>query len=739
VSCAVGAVPFSAAGQRRGHDTFAQTEVFLPASRPGFNDLAALAAAHAALDPGRQEWRCDILISSVLELLAAKGSLSERELLHHVKLLWSTNAVDTATLRHTLTRAEKANLVVRHERPRSVRWAATDASASDARIDKKWAERVLLRFERDVEARIKYLPDGQTVDSSRAPSLARHLFAAMRTASADIFEKVVRSSDPLNIDALRLDLPSADAYLREQVNPRPVAEALVGLIRSVTIPGEQFGREIMRIVVAGQVLQGLVARRYLPEGPPVSGSLLLLDTSTLVYRLETAPQPQLLDEFFQASEEAGCHIVVTRSVIGEWEGLWSAADGEVPALANSSTGLPSGSSRFLGNPVLRSWLSKAEDDQGQTWAEFQKKYRKIENWLTGRGVQVIEDGQVMPEFFELMHQELVRLSNAAPTQKRTPAGARTDAHSAALVAEARRRNKAPIPQAWFIAQDQLTNKAYGAVQSGDRFPIASTAESWLILLSATRAYDPAKARDLAEIVGDSVILNSFIVVSAGYGIEELLEISDLLSNGPAADPDDLAEVIRVLAESVGKDTAAELLRRRAIRRDRQAWRIATEVEETRKGVGAAAGLVDRLKADNDRLMARIQRLHRAFWLSAAEVVIAIGIVISALAGVPVWVVIGSAVGWAGIGFEGLRFLKDPAVSALRFILAIGATISWTLLGSVAGLALSPTPAPHSMRDPVPVIARCASGGMQASVTRACARGHGGRSRAHTATADHHTS
>lgn len=254
----------------------------MSASRHEYNDLAALAAAHAALDPDRQESRCDVLIYSVLELLAAKGPLAERELLQHVKQLWSTDALDRAMLRDTLARAENAKLIVRHGLTGNVRWKATDASVLDATNDKKWAEKILLRFEQDVEVRINELIDTQTVDSSRARRLARHLFAALRTASADIFGQVVRSSDPSKIDGLRLDFVSADTYLRERVNPRPVAEALIALTRAATDPCDEFGTKIMHIIVAGQVLQGLVARRDLPETPPVSGSLLLLDTSTLV-------------------------------------------------------------------------------------------------------------------------------------------------------------------------------------------------------------------------------------------------------------------------------------------------------------------------------------------------------------------------------------------------------------------------------------------------------------------------
>lgn len=704
-------VLFIAAQHRqRGSDTrrflTSSWETTLPVSRPDSNDLAALAVAHAALDPARKAWRCDILISSVLQVLASKGPLSERELRQHIKDLWCTNAVDQAMLRDALKRAESANLLELRQRPRNVRWAATDASAWDARNDRNWAEKMLARFAQDVEVRIKPLLDGPAIDPARIPGLTKHLVAALRLASVNVFDAVVRAADPSKLTGIDLDLTAADSYLRGTADPKYVAEALTALTRASSDPADDFGAEILHAIVTGQVLQGMVARRDLPGPPPVAGSLLLLDTSTLVYRLRPAPQPQVFDEFLLASEEARCRVVVTRAVISEWESLWSAADDGAQDLANSSTGLPSGLGRLAGNPVLSSWQTKADDGRPQTWTEFQRKNRNIEGWLTAHRVQIIEDGEADPELVEQMRQELVRLSDAAPAQLRSSAGARTDAYSAALVAEERARNTAPIPQAWFIAKDQLTNKAYAAIRTKDRFPVASTMEAWLILLSA---YDPARTRNLAEIVSDSVILNSFLAVSTGYGLDELMEISALLCQEPASDPDELAEIVGAdflaLANSNGRDIAAELLRRRAIRRDKQVQRMAMQVDEAKRKLDlrhAEREQAERLRTENDRLRAENQRLRRGSCLSTSLAALATGIVISAWVGVPIWTVISAAVGWAAIGIEGIRWLKDPSVSASRFILAIGAAITWTVLASVLGIVFSQSAAPHAMRDPVPV-------------------------------------
>src|SRR5258707_12650273 len=186
-----------------------------------------------------------------------------------------------------------------------------------------------------------------------------------------------------------------------------------------------------------------------------------------------------------------------------------------------------------------------------------------------------------------MRQELMNLSSAAQFPLRTEAGARTDAYSAAVVAARRERNDGPVPRAWFIAQDRLTNKAYGVIRPDDRFPVSSTVEAWLLLLSVARRDDPAWTRNIAEIVGDVVIFNSFLAVSTSYGVDELTEIAELLQTAPSKDAEELAETVRAdylaLAASEGTDLPAELLRRRAMRRDRQVQRKAEQVEAAQEG------------------------------------------------------------------------------------------------------------------------------------------------------------
>lgn len=674
----------------------------MTSSRLSFDDIAGLAAARAALDRDRQYWRSDILISSVIEILS-NGALSERELLKRVKKLMLTSAVDLNSLRDSLARAEEALLVEQRYGGRDIRWTVTPESARDAKDDKEASKEILLRFERSLKNRLDELLEGrEEITQERAHRLARCLLGAYMAASQRVFDGVLRTADPLRLDSIDFDLKAVDDSLREHVRPPTVATELMYLARAAFDPSDEFGTEILHLVVTGRVLQGMIARHDLPGPSPVSGSLLLLDTSALVYRLEpTGPHPQLLEEVLQASRQAGCDVVVTRAVIDEWQRLWRAAEREARVLANPATGLPSLSWRLRGNPVLRSWLSKPELAQPQTWADFKRHNAQIEVWLTRHNVRIIEEGNINPEIVEKMQSKLMQLSDAATNQLRSAATARTDAVSAALVAEARQRDPAPLPRSWFIAQDKLTNRAYEVIRPDDRFPVAATVEAWLLLLSSTKPRDSVEVCDLANLVGESVVLNSFLGISAGFGIADAEEIVELLTRESGDSPEDLTEDLRTdfLAQAFSNtaDGPAKLLRHRALRRERRVRTMAAEAAAAE--AESAEGDTQRDGGDSERnqvtdLKRSRQRWRRGCGLLGSLAVIALSIVLSAFLWAPVWVVAGAVFGWFAIAFEGSKWLRDPNVKALGFLITLGATVAWTVLGSIIAIVLSQAATAH---------------------------------------------
>lgn len=658
-----------------------------------FDDLARLAAAHAALDPGRQEWCSDILISSLIEILALRGPQDEHQLRLQIRNMWLTDVVDKRMLHAALERAEKGDLVERRSNSRGTRWAARPGSIVDAKADRTWAEGVIERFKQDLGQRLPdLLDDHKVIEGNRQREFTHHLIGAFVAGSQRVFKGVVRSGDPESLNGIDFDLSAAYAYLEARMLPKEIENGLKALAFAAMDLKGGFGTEILRLIVAGEVLQGMLGRRDLTGSNWVEGSMLVLDTSVLVYRLDrNGPQSRLLEELLQMSREVHCNMVVTRAVIDEWDRLWRGAAAEAQVLANKSTNLPPRLILEARNPMLRNWQFGSV-----TWTDFERRYNPIESWLTDQKIQVIEDRLADPALVERMREELLRLSAVAKKTMRTEAAALTDAVSATIVAKARELNRSLAPTAWFIAEDRFTDEAYRSIWPEDKFPVASSMEVWLLLLSMARADDPGRAGDLAETISDAVIQKSFLAVSAGYSASELIKITEVLNTAPTADPEGLAEAVQTdylaLARLSSPDVPAELLRKRALRRDWQVQRREQQVNAMTQDMDdrmqEAAKRAEDLQAANVNLQADKVRMLRTLWLVIALFIMASMVGVAAALGAHIWLVAGGAVLCVAVGLEGFRWRNQPDVRASLFIIGIAATVSWVILGGVISVILS---------------------------------------------------
>jgi uncharacterized membrane protein len=108
---------------------------------------------------------------------------------------------------------------------------------------------------------------------------------------------------------------------------------------------------------------------------------------------------------------------------------------------------------------------------------------------------------------------------------------------------------------------------------------------------------------------------------------------------------------------------------------------------------------NRLQEANSRLRAESQRLTRTLGLSASLGISVTIILICMYFGIPLWVVIAAFVGLVAIGFEGVKWLRDPTVSVSKFVFAMGAAIAWALLAGILGLVFSSSAAPHLAHTP----------------------------------------
>ena len=552
----------------------------MASERLAFDDLARAAATHAALDPDRQVWYKDILISSVIESLASAGPLDERLLRSKIRKSWATDALDIYTLREALTDAEAAHLVERRgPRMRSARWAATPASVHDAGTNKSAAGEIFDKFEEEIRRRLGELPEAHKVAKTNYHQIARILVAVLMVATQRLFSAIL--TDPSTRVDIYFDQTAVEAYLTRHTRSPFIANALIALLHAAFDQSDNFAADIMRLIAVGQVLRGVFSRQDLAGLPLTEHNVFLLDISVLIYRIDVlGPEPRLLENFLKLSEEANYTTIVTRSAINEWNSLWEAANRTIETAGSI---LFENNSLFdrmeMANPVIHWWLSAKEGGRIQTWDAFQRKHRKIETWLTEHGVHIIEDPEGDSQFLESMRRELAILS-AQSALPRTEAAVLTDANNTALIARTRDLDPSVVPRAWVVTQDGRIDMAYAVIRPRDRFPVTLTIEAWMRLLSTACRHSATQVEDLTEIAEDHAFQNAFLAVSAGYGFEELIEIREAFRDTPTADPDTLIELLQIdylaLLRGTAPEYPVELLRRRAIRRDRQVQRKASK-------------------------------------------------------------------------------------------------------------------------------------------------------------------
>lgn len=663
-----------------------------------FSGVAGLAAAKAALDPARAAWRADLLISSIVEVLASRGALNERELLVRIRELWVTRTVNRGMLASALEEALKANLVeVRQQGGGDRRWVVSEACAAEAKIDRDFTESMIDAFRGQVAERLDEHLDS-TNGVPKTSRLTGHLIGALIEGSHQAFESVAHLGDSAFQGPAAFDMTRVTEYMEQRVAQQQVREALIALVQAALDPADDFGNDMARMIVRGQVMRGLMARRDLGEGRLTESAYLVLDTSTLFYILpEGGAQHQLLEDFLVEAKEAGCQVVVTKAVLAEWQRVWEAAQLDMKALTrDSADDPPPVVGIFASNIVVKEWYRANEYGDGPAWSLFFKKYRDIEKWLAARGVQIVDDDMADVAVVEDLRAEIERLSDAASRQMRTAAAAATDAYSAALVAVWRERHPSPIPLGWFIAQERLTSRAYRAVRSDDTFPLAMSADQALLVLSAARIERPEERRRLVEIVGDSMILNSFFSVATGYSPEDMLAIADLVSADSGSAPEELIKVLRadyVALASKSSDPPSELLRRRAHRRNVQSKRHEDALVRERQSVEqrvAEAEKRGRTARDSEMkiLRDRNTRLRRGIVLIVA--LFTLSGLLTALAftlNLPLLVVLIGAALIAVVLVHGIMWVRDPGVSTWIFGCEIAAAALWAVIGSAVGVLM----------------------------------------------------
>lgn len=506
---------------------------------PALNEqnVENLAAIRAALDPARRDWRNDVLVTAIVEILSRRGSMPLRLLVDALNAAWRTSAITDGLVTSALAVAYEANLV-RTERELTGQdlWSATDAAAAEAEQDRRFATSILEGFTQAVAERLSEFPD-ERVSADDASRVAAHAYAAIAEAAAGLYGVEPPTVDGDRLRPVTFDLGALRRYA-PRVEPKTRRQAVLDVALSAIDPDDSFGNDVVRLVTVGNLLHGGVTRRDVATRPNLVGHRLLLDTTVLVDLVDHGTsQQRLARSLTEQSRRLGVEVFVAEHTIDEWERVWQAAEGEARAAALPDRLAPN-ISRLAGNPFARMWLRSLEADPSITWQRFRRDRSDVRRRLANLGVRTRPHGNNLPadqQVAESIRDRLLSLSNERQQRYGRPARSRrtatADGNSCAMIARWRGRADTGAQGAYFVSHETLTNRAYADLYGDrDQVPLVVTPASWMVYVSSLATDDPLERSRVAEMVSDATIRSTFFGMAVGYTIEEALELSDQLCN-----------------------------------------------------------------------------------------------------------------------------------------------------------------------------------------------------------------
>ncbi len=546
-------------------------------------EIGVLAASHASLDPTRRARRADIAIESLLQILN-DGPLSEAQLVKRMQALWNTNSITGPLVRSALGDALASGLVARQESLIDSQWVLTDEARRDCVDDLQWAGAVVDRFEAQVKERIEDDPNRLLIPDDAIPKIATRLREAI-TIGAEGLYSVEMSSDPRHLRPLKFNEREALDHLG-QTQPRSHRIAAQRLFIAAINPMDSFAEELVHLIVAGNILHGMITRRDLPSKPTLDGVRLAVDTSVIV---PLAPgdgdEYEAIKEAFTMSTSLGAEVVVASHTISEWTRLFDAGDAE---MSDMQTDADLGAlSILIDNPFIRGFALAVEGTPDLTWARFRSQWRDPTARLVEVGVQVRPNGNDGPEdreLFQSIRRILARLNRERTDRRlRNAAALDADAESATMVA--RWRRKLTKDSAYFIAQDRMTGRAYREAVPDDAVPLCVTLTAWVTIVAALTTDNPEERARCASIVRSIALRESFMALAAGYTLKELTELATVLNedDGPI-EPNDINEFLQQSFEDIETEIAnadrddlmrlraSQIISNRAARRSQRAKR-----------------------------------------------------------------------------------------------------------------------------------------------------------------------
>ena len=493
--------------------------------------LAQLTASRSLVRKDRREGRQDVLINTIVAILAERQSLSETQLLTFLRKTWQTTTLSDELFSDALDDARRAGLITtRPDKHGATKYIVSGDAKSHNDQDRQYAATLVSSLKSSIADRLKGYPDESRL-ANRLDRIVNEVLTAIAHACQESYDIPIPGSAQ-TVHPIRLSEQEVRRYAR-QLDPESIRQPVEDLAFDALDPADSFGNELVHLVVVGGLLHGLSSQRGVSVSPSLQHMHLLLDTSALIgiVQDEHHSEYRTLTELISLSKRCDAKLVVAEHTIDEWERVWIAADEQFDqAELNISKGdTLSVLTRYAQNPFIGAYVDYLDKDGQGSWIGWANARRDLRTQVENLGLQVVayeDSSNEETRYRERIHSDLVALSEDSNVPGRRSRGAAdADAKSAALISRWRRKNGDDT--AIFIAKDYLTNLAFTSSASGSN-PLVVNPTLWLQYVTCLLVDDADERIEIANLIADVGVRNMILGMASTYSLEEILEISDVL-------------------------------------------------------------------------------------------------------------------------------------------------------------------------------------------------------------------
>ena len=518
--------------------------------------IAQLVASYSLLDPNRRGSRRDLVISTLVTVLAGSNSITSHRLFDAIRGMWKTSTLNDEALNGALRDARAAGLIVERNLNGERLYSISADAAAETEQDRIYVGHILTSFQNQISERLSEYPKASGA-ANRADRIVSHVLTAIARACQGSYA-IEAPGASTSVRPMSVSQSAAMQYAY-QLHPKSVRLPVRDFALDALDTGEHFGNEIVHLIVVSGLLLGLTTQRGASETPSLDHMKVILDTSFLIdiVKPDAHPDRKSLQELIALSGRCNANLVVAQHTVDEWTRVWAGADADMGDSENRLRSISSGLlSRLVSNPFVGIYIDYRNDGGEQSWLQWSASRRELPELLRPLPVSIeeyAERDESDQQCYERLYETLRRYSKDKTVPGgRTNAAAEADAKTATMVA--RWRSDHGETSSVFVARDRLTDRAYAECFANSK-PLVIQPIIWLQYVGCLVVDDPSARIDFADLIADVAVRDTVLSMASTYTLDEVLSFSDLLiSKGMEAS----AQIIRELDDSALFDTADSL-------------------------------------------------------------------------------------------------------------------------------------------------------------------------------------